>query len=208
VRRNRRARVPLPLSRHRALQRVIDRIIHERASAQARAQRAEPAKAVGRPRADKEKGSNRTFTARGETADYLTARIARDRPDILERMRRGEYASVRAAIATDVLPMLEAEAKERQGNRQDWLHIRQKIDGCRGRSDEQAAELFNVNRQYISDAKRVKQSAPELFDAVRAGDKTLTDAKRKLKEHEREAKRQENRERVATTPPVVAIARA
>lgn len=30
-------------------------------------------------------------------AQYLTARIARDNPEILERMKRGEYRSVRAA---------------------------------------------------------------------------------------------------------------
>lgn len=30
-------------------------------------------------------------------ADYFTSRIARDRPDILERMKTGEYASVEAA---------------------------------------------------------------------------------------------------------------
>ena len=33
----------------------------------------------------------------GTSASYLTARIARDRPDILERMKAGEYRSVRAA---------------------------------------------------------------------------------------------------------------
>jgi len=33
----------------------------------------------------------------GTSADYLTARIARDRPDILERMKAGEYPSVRRA---------------------------------------------------------------------------------------------------------------
>ena len=33
----------------------------------------------------------------GNSADYLTARIARDRPDILEAMKRGEYRSVRQA---------------------------------------------------------------------------------------------------------------
>jgi len=30
-------------------------------------------------------------------ADYLTARIARDRPGILDRMKAGEYKSVRVA---------------------------------------------------------------------------------------------------------------
>lgn len=33
----------------------------------------------------------------GDSAAYLTARIARDRPDILKRMQAGEYKSVRAA---------------------------------------------------------------------------------------------------------------
>lgn len=33
----------------------------------------------------------------GNNASYLTARIARDRPDILDEMKRGKYRSVRAA---------------------------------------------------------------------------------------------------------------
>jgi hypothetical protein len=40
----------------------------------------------------------RQSTLKGKRdADYLTARIARDRPDILERMKAGEFPSVRAA---------------------------------------------------------------------------------------------------------------
>ena len=42
------------------------------------------------------RGDNITST-RGTSADYLTARIKRDRPDIAERMQRGEFRSVRAA---------------------------------------------------------------------------------------------------------------
>ena len=33
----------------------------------------------------------------GNRSDYLVARMARDRPDILERMKAGEFASVREA---------------------------------------------------------------------------------------------------------------
>ena len=33
----------------------------------------------------------------GPTVEYFTARIARDRPDILDRMKAGEFKSVRAA---------------------------------------------------------------------------------------------------------------
>ena len=45
---------------------------------------------------------------------YLTARIARDRPDVLERMKRGEFRSVRAAAIEagiiDPVRQLEAQA--------------------------------------------------------------------------------------------------
>lgn len=43
-------------------------------------------------------GDNITNAKRGSTgAEYLTARIARDAPAVLERMKRGEFKSVRAA---------------------------------------------------------------------------------------------------------------
>ncbi len=48
----------------------------------------------GRSRVD---NINSTPKGGGTNADYLTSRIARDRPDILERMQAGEYKSVRAA---------------------------------------------------------------------------------------------------------------
>jgi hypothetical protein len=38
-----------------------------------------------------------TLTRGSNGADYLTARIKRDRPDILERMKAGEFSSVRQA---------------------------------------------------------------------------------------------------------------
>lgn len=50
--------------------------------------------AVGNGRS---RGDNITSTERGTDPSYLTARIARDRPDILERMKAGEYTSVRQA---------------------------------------------------------------------------------------------------------------
>jgi len=37
------------------------------------------------------------FEGRGNSAEYLTSRIARDNPDILNRMKEGEFPSVRAA---------------------------------------------------------------------------------------------------------------
>lgn len=51
-----------------------------------------------------EQGDDITLSDRGTSAAYLTSRIARDRPDILEAMKRGEYPSVRrAAIAANII---------------------------------------------------------------------------------------------------------
>lgn len=50
----------------------------------------------GRP-SNGEKHDNYKVFEYGTSADYLTARIARDRPDILEDMKQGKYRSVRAA---------------------------------------------------------------------------------------------------------------
>ena len=75
---------------------ALNTIIEERKSAQARAQ------APKRLAANGEIGRGRARfdvvkPIGGNSADYLTARIARDHPGILERMRAGEFSSVRAA---------------------------------------------------------------------------------------------------------------
>lgn len=71
-----------------------------RTAAVALAEKAEPLAPPRRPTKEEQqerasKGSDTTLAGRG--ADYLTARIARDRPDILERMKAGEFRSVRQA---------------------------------------------------------------------------------------------------------------
>lgn len=71
-----------------------------------------------------------------------------------------------AVIALDVLPMLEAEAKERQGSRED---IVAKIPQCdRGKSRDKAAEIVQTSPRYVSDAKRLRDEAPPL--PIRTGD--------------------------------------
>ena len=66
----------------------------------------------------------------GNRSDYLVARIARDKPDLLERMKAGEFASVREAareagiikdvsLVTQVVRLWEkATPEERQAIRQ------------------------------------------------------------------------------------------
>ena len=76
----------------------------------------------------------------GTGADYLTARIARDRPDILERMKAGEYRSVRQAaieagivkVPTTLEKLVKLWAKATPEERREF---------CREGSDEIRAFL-------------------------------------------------------------------
>jgi hypothetical protein len=61
-------------------------------------------------------------------------------------------------IATDALPALEAEARERQGTRTDLVP---RLEQSYNRSVDNAAALFGVNAHYVADAKRIAQEAPD-----------------------------------------------
>jgi len=77
---------------------MLQLVIAERKTAEQRATATTELREHRRPTIEEasNKGNNITFT-RGTNPEYLAARIARDRPDILERMKAGEYPSVRAA---------------------------------------------------------------------------------------------------------------
>lgn len=78
---------------------MLTRIINERLTAQQRAEQPATLFDAHRPTNEerRNKGSVTTLVNDDRGAEYLTARIARDRPDILEKMRAGQYQSVRTA---------------------------------------------------------------------------------------------------------------
>lgn len=100
--------------------------------------------------------------------------------------RRHLTSSQRAAVAVEVLPWLEEEAKERQlstlKQNTDRPFVKNLTNGDSdyndGRAAAQAAELLGTNRQYVSDMKRLNAEAPALYAAVRDGQMTVTQAKR------------------------------
>lgn len=59
---------------------------------------------------------------------------------------------------------------------------------------QKAAEMFNTNRTYISEAQKIKNTAPEVFEQIKNGEKTITEVKKEQKE---EKKRQERDEKNA-----------
>jgi hypothetical protein len=96
-------------------------------------------------------------------------------------MRRHLTASQRAAIALEMLPLLEAEAKERQrrspGRGKKVTHDYATFSG-NGKAAEVAARIAKAGSRYVETLKSVHKAAPELVERVRLGDPTVPDAKR------------------------------
>ena len=91
-----------------------------------------------------------------------------------------------AVVAADILPLLEVEAGARQ--RATRFGAGGGAKNCttdKGKARDQAATIAGTNRQYVSDAKKLKQEAPELFEQVREGHLTIPQAKRELVKRQR-----------------------
>lgn len=91
--------------------------------------------------------------------------------------RRHLTSSQLAALSLDVLPMLEEEAKARQGTRTD-LNIVEIIPQCEpSKSRDAAAAQFQTNPHYVQDAKKLRDEEPELFERVKDGEITIPKAR-------------------------------
>lgn len=115
--------------------------------------------------------------------------------------RRHLSPSQRGAIAAEMLPAIEKEAVARMMRGQSFdpeemeVHPAEKIpqgdskgaesvnpggtfpQGRAPQARDIAAMAVGVNPHYVSDAKRVKDAAPELFEAVREGRVSIPEAK-------------------------------
>lgn len=100
----------------------------------------------------------------------------------LNLKRRHLTPSQGATSVVDAEPWLDSERKKRMsagGNKKEVG--RQKID-MPLRDD--FASSFGTNRQYVSDAKEIKQKAPEKFEKIRTGEKTIREVKREIRREE------------------------
>jgi ParB-like chromosome segregation protein Spo0J len=96
-------------------------------------------------------------------------------------VRRHLTASQRAAVALEILPLLEREAKQRQRlSRGRGQKVGKELPtfSARGKASEAAARIVKANRLYVQAVKGVAQRAPELVDAIRSGRLTVPDARR------------------------------
>ncbi len=104
--------------------------------------------------------------------------------------RRHLTASQRAALAVELESWYATEAKQRQialaGTRPntspDLVPRLVQGDVDRGRARDKAATSLGVSGGYVQDAKRLAAEAPELLEKVKAGDLTIPQAKRDLRQ--------------------------
>ena len=102
--------------------------------------------------------------------------------------RRHLTSSQKAAIAVEIEPLfaaLEEQARQRQLSSlkqyQDDIPVPQKIaernDPSERETRQKVAVVMGTNRQYISDSKKLKETAPEVHEAVKSGVLNIAQAK-------------------------------
>lgn len=131
----------------------------------------------------------RTWEGEGSAVDFVVS---------LNLHRRHLTPGQKAMVAADILPLKEAEARERmlaaQNNQAAKEIIPEQV--VRGQARDQAGALVGVNGRYVSEAKRIEMAAPDLAADIRAGKKNIPWARRVLAEREsqeRAAARREER---------------
>lgn len=95
----------------------------------------------------------------------------------LNAHRRHLTPSQKAAAAVGAIPLLEKEANERQRLAGKLVEI---VPQAKGRSRDLAAASVGANPRYVQDAKAIQEKAPEVFEQVKTGEKTIPEAKREL----------------------------
>lgn len=108
----------------------------------------------------------------------------------------GELATVVAGIAS------EAKERQRAGGAKKVPQTSEEPKRCDREANATRAKMAGTNRQYINDADKLADKAPDLLNAVAEGKKTLPQAKRELKDRDRDQRRQDAAEQIATSPSI------
>jgi ParB-like chromosome segregation protein Spo0J len=115
--------------------------------------------------------------------------------------RRHMNKGALAAVAAELEPHFAADAKRRYeatvGRPKKSVEKVPQISERQPKAREEAAKSVGVNDRYVSDAKKVKQEAPEVFERLKAGKITLQDAKREVAKKPTDDWREDERTRQA-----------
>jgi hypothetical protein len=120
--------------------------------------------------------------------------------------RRHMNKGALAAVAAELEPHFAADAKRRQIRKPKSESVVEKVPQQTPRkAREEAAASVGVNDRYVSDAKKVKQEAPEVFERLKAGKITLQDAKREVAKKPTDDWRKDERDRQAEVQSGLAV---
>ena len=105
--------------------------------------------------------------------------------------RRHLSTSQKAALAVELKPLFEEQARERQrqhgGTAPGKKSLRAKMPEVKGRSRDQAAAAVGAKGRTVEDAAMLKKRSPERFEKVKEGKMTVGRAKKELVAEERKA---------------------
>jgi N6-adenosine-specific RNA methylase IME4 len=118
--------------------------------------------------------------------------------------RRHLTESQRAVIAQDIMPMLEEEARKRQGTRNDLVEKvpQSKKEVMENKSAVKAGKIFQVNEKYIREVKKLREAGNEkVIEEIRAGTKTISEVKKEERIEKIEKQRADIKSNTETTKP-------
>ena len=151
-------------------------------------------------------GRNRWAACKISGVEPKTKEYTGDEPTAfavsLNDRRRHMGKSALAAVAVELEPYFAVDAKRRQAEQAKRNQPQaQKVEKLppieKAKAREEAAKSVGVNDRYVSDAKKVKAEAPEVFERLKAGKITLQDAKREVAKKPTDDWRQDERDRQA-----------
>jgi len=157
-------------------------------------------------------GRNRWAACKIAGVEPKTKEYAGDEPtafavSLNDRRRHMNKGSL-AAVAAELEPFFAADAKRRQrdsgGDKKRAIarSVMEKVPEpihkkAAAPARQEAAKSVGVNDRYVSDAKKVKAEAPEVFERLKAGKITMQDAKREVAKKPTDDWRQDERDRQA-----------
>lgn len=94
--------------------------------------------------------------------------------------RRDLTSTAKAIAAYKALPLYEAEAKKRQGERTD-LDIPTKMSGGGGEAVHLVAKRFQTSGTYVKYVRALDEDSPEIYQRMANGKLTIMEAKKEAK---------------------------
>jgi N6-adenosine-specific RNA methylase IME4 len=116
--------------------------------------------------------------------------------------RRHLSASEKGCLGVELLPPVEADARERQRGGRGGKLLPPNLEEARGESLDKVAALVHVSRGYVAEAKKLKEQYPDLYRKVRVGNMDLSQAKREIQANQQEQVIKANEQLVRGTKPL------